>query len=193
MASDGNSLLFSMGAMGQFLGEIAFWVTDVTVLSSVLALIEIVIEKDRGWASAFDEVGWGRKLLAGTAVVRWIDKPYVTSYHFLVFGALLPIVLWAQYRIGIVHRFAASSHSDHPIADLLFFFSAFLAICILEDFLWFVLNWHYPSSLTDLLAGDVWWHTRWIPLGPSVKLPRCYVSVGGAALCLLAISIALSR
>lgn len=182
-----------MGAMGQLFGEVGFWVADVTLFSAVLALIEIVIEKDRGWASALDEAGWGRRLFAGTPMVRWIDKPYVTSYHLLVFGAILPIVLWSQYRIGVLLGFVSSSRAGNPIAELLLLLSKFLAICILEDFLWFVLNWYYPGSLTDLFAGDVWWHTRWIPLGASVKVPRCYVSVGATAIGLLAISVAVSR
>ena len=179
--------------MWQLFGRVAFWVADVTLLSVILALIEIVIEKDRGWASALNDRGWGKKLLAGTPLVRWIDKPFVTSYHLLVFGALLPIVLWIQYRIGLLVAFSSASRTNHPIADILFLFSAFLAICVLEDFLWFALNWYYPSSLTDLLAGDIWWHTDWIPLGPSVKLPRFYISVGGIAICLLATSFALSK
>jgi len=177
--------------MWELLGKVAFWAADVTILSAILAVIEIVIEKDQGWASALNERGWGKKLLAGMTVLRWIDKPYVTAYHLLVFGALLPIVLWTQYRIGIFAGFGSASHTSHVVADVLFLFSAFLAICVLEDFFWFALNWYYPSSLTDLLAGDIWWHTGWISLGPSVKLPRFYISVGGIAICLLAISFAL--
>ena len=135
----------------------------------------------------------GQEAFGGTAVARWIDKPYITSYHLLVFGALLPSVLWAQGRVGVLTGFEPASRAGIPIANFLFFFSAFLAICVLEDFLWFALNWYYPRSLTDLLAGEIWWHTSWIPLGPSVKLPRVYLSVGGIALCLLAASFVLFR
>lgn len=174
-------------------GKVGLWVADVSVLGAILAVIEIVIEKDQGWASTLDERGLGKKLLAGNPVIRWIDKPYVTAYHVLVFGALLPGVLWTQFRIGVVAGFDLASGTYQSIADFLFFFSAFLAICVFEDFLWFALNWYYPSSLTDLLAGDIWWHTDWVALGPSLKLPRCYLSVGAVALCLLAISFALSR
>jgi len=177
--------------MWVLLGKVGVWGVDVTILSAILALIEIVIEKDRGWASSLDERGWGKKLFAGTPVVRWIDKPYVTGYHLVVFGALLPLVLWAQYRMGFPAGFGSASH--HPIADGLFFFSAFLAVCVVEDFLWFVLNWYYPSSLTDLFAGEVWWHTGWVAVGRSVKLPRIYLSVGGIALGLLAVSLFLGK
>lgn len=179
--------------MWQAFADVVGWVSDVTVLSAILALVEIVIEKDRGWASSLNEVGWGRKLLAGSPVVRWIDKPYVTSYHLLVFGALLPIALWTQFRIGVLVGFFSSPLASHPIGAVLFLFSELLAICVLEDFLWFALNWHYPRSLTDLFAGDIWWHTHWIPVGPSVKLPRFYISVGVVALCLLVISLALLK
>ena len=43
-----------------------------------------------------------------------------------------------------------------------------------EDFLWFALNWYYPESLQDLLAGDIWWHTQWVQMG-HIKLPRFYI------------------
>lgn len=181
-----------MTAVWQLFAKIVLWAADVTFLSAILALIEIVIEKDQGWASTLNERGWGKRLFAGTPLVRWIDKPYVTAYHLLVFGALLPIVLWTEYQIGVLAGFGGAS-GGHPIADVLFLFSAFLAICVFEDFLWFALNWYYPSSLADLLTGNIWWHTGWIRLGPSVQLPRVYISVGAIAVCLLATSIALSR
>lgn len=170
----------------------AFWTADVMLLSSVLAVFEIVLERDRGWGSALNERGWGRKLLAGNPLIRWVaDKPYVTSYHLLVFGTLLPLVLWCQYRIGISLGFGSALRSGHAVADLMFLFSAFLAICVLEDFLWFALNWYYPRGLADLLAGNIWWHTEWIPLGPSVQLPRCYLSAGSVAILALVGSFAL--
>jgi hypothetical protein len=173
--------------------KIALWATDVMLLSAILALVEIVIEKDRGWASTLNQRGLGKKLLAGSPMLQWIDKPYVTAYHLLVFGALLPLVLCTQYRIGILAGFGFASGPRHLISDFLFLFSAFLAICVFEDFLWFALNWYYPGSLTDLFAGEIWWHTGWIPLSPSVKLPRFYLSIGAIALSLLAVSVALSK
>jgi hypothetical protein len=188
-----NLLVSSKRTMGVLFEKIALWAADVTLLSAILALIEIVIEKDRGWASTMNERGLGKKLLTGSTVLQWIDKPYVTAYHLLVFGALLPSVLWTQYRIGILAGFGFAPHPGYPIADAIFLFSAFLAICVFEDFLWFALNWYYPSSLTDLLAGNIWWHTGWIPLSSSVKLPRFYISIGAIALCLLAISVAVPR
>jgi hypothetical protein len=178
--------------MGQIFDRFAFWTADVLLLSSILAVFEIVLEKDRGWASALGEGVWGKKLFAGNPLVRWIaDKPYVTTYHLTVFGAILPIVLWTQYRIGAFLGFRSALRSGHAIADLLFLFSAFLAICVTEDFLWFALNWYYPSSLSDLLAGHIWWHTGYIPVGRSVQLPRCYISMGTIALLALATSFAL--
>lgn len=176
--------------MWQLFGTIGFWVTDVAVFSTILALIEIVIEKDQGWASSLNEVGLGKKLLAGTAAVRWIDKPYITRYHLLVFGALLPIALGTEFRMGIGGWFGLRSGTA---ADLLFLVSEFLAICVFEDFLWFALNWHYPGSLADLFAGDIWWHTRWVSMGESVKLPRFYLSVGAIAVGLLAVSVGMFK
>lgn len=184
-------LLSSIRVMWQLLAKLTFWAADVTLLSSILALVEIVIEKDQGWASALNQRGWGRKLLTGTPVVRWIDKPYVTSYHLLVFGTILPVVLWTQDRTGVLTAFGSASRTTHPVANALLFVSIFLAVCVLEDFLWFALNWHYPGSLDDLLAGKVWWHTRWITFSPSLKLPRFYLAIGFLAVLLLVAGVAL--
>ena len=49
-----------------------------------------------------------------------------------------------------------------------------LLLCVVEDFLWFALNWYYPGSLRELIAGRIWWHTRWWRIG-SIKLPGFYV------------------
>jgi hypothetical protein len=65
--------------------------------------------------------------------------------------------------------------------------AAWLAICTMEDFLWFALNWYYPGSLNDLFAGKVWWHTQWIRVG-AVKLPRCYLVASLLSAVLLAAS-----
>lgn len=179
--------------MLQIFAVSGMWVADVTVLSAILAVVEIVLERGQGWATSLGEGGLGTRLLAGSPVVRWIDKPYLTAYHLLVFGALLPTVLLFQYRIAALTGLGGAPAPSHAMADCLFYFSAFLAICIFEDFLWFALNWYYPSSLTDLFRGKIWWHTDWIALGPSLKLPRCYFSVGSIALCLFVLRLALAK
>ena len=52
--------------MERLIERFAFWTADVTLLSSALAVFEIVLERDRGWGTALNERGWGRKLLAET-------------------------------------------------------------------------------------------------------------------------------
>ncbi|HEX4007046.1 MAG TPA: hypothetical protein VHX60_12800 [Acidobacteriaceae bacterium] len=175
--------------MLQIFAVSGMWIAEVTILSAILAVVEIVLERGQGWATALGNDGLGIRLLAGSPLASWIDKPYITAYHLLVFGAVLPTVLLAQSRVAALTGLGVPAT---PMGNFLFYFSAFLAICIVEDFLWFALNWYYPTSLTDLFDGKIWWHTGWVALGPSLKLPRCYFSVGGVALCLFVLRLALA-
>lgn len=162
------------------------WLADVFTISVTVALFEIVLEKDQGWASGLSASGLGRKLWQGSIFVRCLEKPYLTIYHLLMFGLVLPLILaaqcwvlyllWSNQGVTIFHRSILTIwRVGHVVfAPYLFCIAAWLAICLIEDFLWFAFNWHYPASLHDLLSGNIWWHTRWVRVGTRV-LPRFYL------------------
>jgi hypothetical protein len=74
------------------------------------------------------------------------------------------------------------------LIPLLFLTAAWFSILVVEDALWFLLNWYYPKSMEDLLSGNIWWHTRWLTLG-SIKLPRFYVTTPIVAVAFLVASL----
>ncbi len=165
----------------------AWWLLDVLVLSIFIAVFEIFFEKDNGWASGLSQHGLGKRLWQGTTFVRLFEKPYITVYHLTMFGAIVPLILVGQYwivrvflvshafamhDIGILTIWQVGSVRFMPLFSII---AAWLAISTIEDFMWFALNWYYPTSLQDLFSGRIWWHTRWIALG-KIKVPRFYIS-----------------
>jgi hypothetical protein len=166
------------------------WLLNVLVTSVVLALFEILLEKNRGWGSGLNPNGWGRKLFEGSVIARVAEKPYLTVYHLFLFLVIVPAgfsveyLMWKSFGIG--HTFYSGvldgsgkslnlQAGNLRLVLMLYFISIWLALIAVEDFLWFVMNWYYRNSLQKLLAGEIWWHRRWIRLGP-VKLPRFYLS-----------------
>lgn len=140
---------------------------NVLVISLILAIFEISIEKDKGWATGLGPF-WGKQY--GGLIATIAEKHYLTRYHIVMFCGVLPLILVTEYlrvRTGI-----------------LLFVASWLAIGVLEDFLWFVLNWYFPGSLRMLLAGKIWWHPKYWAIG-SIQLPRYYFvsSIYIAALC----------
>jgi len=172
-------------------GLVVAWLANTLVLSLILAVFEIFLEKDKGWASGLNPSTWGRKLLKGSIIARLCEKPYITTYHIFVFLVVMPAIFLGEYlllkKLGIGHPVsgnllgASKPFLGMPLGELrfapsLFLISVWLLLLGAEDFLWFALNWFYPGSLKDLLSGNVWWHSRWVSFG-TTKLPRFYLSL----------------
>jgi hypothetical protein len=191
-----------MGRMQQWIVVLA-WCLNVLFLSLALAIFEILIERQNGWASAANPSGWGRKLFAESVIARICEKPYLTVYHLFVFVIVVPAILFGEFllvkSLGI-GRPVYSRLLDAPkwyammqmggvtVTPILFLLAAWFSILVVEDLLWFVLNWYYPKSMQDLLSGNIWWHTQWVSMG-RIKLPRFYVTTPLVAVALLALSL----
>jgi len=175
------------------------WGLNVLVVSFVLALFEILLEKNNGWASKLNPCGWGKKVLEGNIVSRICEKPFLTVYHIFIFLIVVPSALAAEYlavkwsgigtsvylgALGRPRSCLVMQVGNARVMPLLYAASVWFGIVFVEDFLWFRMNWHYPKSMQDLLSGKIWWHTQWITLG-SIKLPRFYISSFLAAMALL--------
>jgi hypothetical protein len=183
---------------------LCWWLINVLLLSSSLALFEIILERENGWASGLKRFGLGRPLWRGSLFANFIEKQYLTPYHLLMFGVVIPGIFLGQ--LYTLHRVLndvtfTSTHSAvfstchvGPVAfvPLLAILAAWLALAALEDFLWFAWNWYYPRSLQDLIQGQIWWHTQWVQIG-TIKLPRFYVVTPPLACVLLAASSLLAR
>jgi hypothetical protein len=156
------------------------WTSMVVGTSFVLAIFEILLERNRGWGSGLNPNGWGRKLLRASAIARICEKPYFTLYHVFMFAVIMPLVLVGEYlSSNVLYGVGGPSQKASGLLVHVFFVaSVWLALVCFEDFLWFLMNWYYPQSLHALLFGDVWWHTKWVTLR-YFKLPRFYFSCMG--------------
>jgi len=172
------------------------WCLNVLLLSLALALSEIFLEKEKGWASGANPKVAGRKLFRGSVLSDLCEKPYLTAYHLFVFGMIVPLILagelWLVGAAAIEHP-SLANHLVMKIGGvafvpILFLIAAWFCIFVVEDLLWFLLNWHYPRSMRDLLSGKIWWHTRWLTLG-AIKLPRFYLTTALIAAAFLAASL----
>jgi len=121
------------------------------LLMLVLAVIEIQIEGQNGWAVNLPT--W--KVKEGS----WFDRLYkkimsgkiATGYHLAVFTFVLMIL-----HLPFVFSFSWRWWSELEVLSLFFLFIVFW------DFLWFILNPHY--GLKKFKAVEIWWHNQW--LGP---------------------------
>jgi hypothetical protein len=137
------------------------------IIAFGVAIFEIIIEKDKGWGSGWDKSKWyaktfadGSRLSVFISKILSIEPPL--NYHLLLFAVFVPALLTLECLI--FNR------------SILFFFSVYIGILTVEDFLWFSLNWHF-KSFRELLKGprgSIFWHKSWVRLG-NVYLPQTYL------------------
>lgn len=109
--------------------------------SSVLALLEIEIEGDQGWASGLPtwriENRWTRRVLGARAV---------TGYH-VYFHLLLLLLAHLPFTLGLA---TFSWAAELRIASFIIF------LWLVEDFLWFV--FHPAWGLRSFRRDRIPWH-----------------------------------
>lgn len=111
----------------------------IFLIALVLALLEIQIEGKEGWASNLPvwRPGW-----------KFLSKE-ITGYH-----GLLILLLLLFFHFPFVSGGGWSLSSELKILSLFFIFVS------VWDFLWFVLNPHFP--LKKFKAEHIWWHKNWL-------------------------------
>jgi hypothetical protein len=156
------------------------YLLNVLVIAFPLAIFEIWLEKYKsGWGGEFYHPFWGKKIRIGL-LLRIAEKIYVTPYHLIMFGVVIPGIFTAEYfslRYLAWHGGWILSFTDISIVPAIFLPAVWLGVTVVEDFLWFALNWRYPDALLRLCRGEMAWHTRWVKITDSVKLPRFYLTV----------------
>jgi hypothetical protein len=146
--------------------EILTFFIGALFLALPIALLEILMEKDKGWGSDLSKKSWygrvvGEKNLVARMVVRILGVPHLFGYFVFMYFVLVPVLLVAAYFL--------------LIQEAWLLVAIYFGVLVLEDFLWFVLNWNFPA-LKELLKGPkgkIWWHKRWVRLGGGY-LPRSY-------------------
>jgi hypothetical protein len=112
-------------------------------------MVEIILEKKQGWASGLSQNGIGKRLFRGKLFVRLIEKPYITVYHLLMVGGVIPLTLgiecsiirrlWVDRSFMVCHSALLTVWQAGSVRFLPLFscIAAWLTICATEDFLWF--------------------------------------------------------
>jgi hypothetical protein len=147
--------------------KIIFFPFNILAISVIVAILEIVIEKDAGWGANLPKDKWYGKIIGKDNPVfknmaKIIGVPYFFGYGVLMYFFLIPIILVFEY-----------SFTEY---NLLFFMAIYVAATALEDFLWFVFNWNF-NSLAELVKGPngkIWWHQKWFKIWHDKFLPRSY-------------------
>jgi hypothetical protein len=164
-----------------------FYLWNVLAIAFPLALFEIWLERFKsGWDGEFTSRFWGKKIRIGF-LNKVFEKAYITPYHFIMFGAIIPALMVVQYA-WLVHLAGRNSlvmeFWDLKIVPLIFLPAVWLGNAVLEDFLWFALNWHFPDALRKLFRGEFKWHTKWVVVGKGM-VPRFYLTTPGLVIVLL--------
>jgi hypothetical protein len=139
------------------------------VYALVMALVEIEIEGEHGWAAQLPTwkrtTGWAARLWG------WMlhGKP-LTGYH----AFMLPLPLFA-FHLGFVEGQPWSWPAEARAL------ATYLLWTIEWDFLWFVFN--PPFGWRRFRRGEVWWHKRWVG-----RMPADYVQAIVASFVLTALT-----
>lgn len=157
-----------------------FYLANVLAVAFPLALLEIWLEKYKtGWNGEFRNQFWGHKIYNKFICVIF-QKTYVSVYHVIMFAGVIPAIYLVEY---LLLRERATEHGwiitvwSVRFIPALYFPALWLGVATLEDFLWFALNWRFPHALRRLTSGEMTWHTKWIKITPSVKVPDFYLTV----------------
>lgn len=147
--------------------NIFYLLINILVLALPIAILEITLEKDKGWGAGFSKDTWyGRIIGEKNKFLQFLAKmagvPYFFGYAVFMYFFLVPALLILEYFF--------------LIPDGVFLLATYAGILFVEDFLWFVFNPYFPS-LTELLKGpngNIWWHKRWVRIGENHYLPASY-------------------
>lgn len=123
------------------------------ILATVVAILEIQIEGKHGWAKNLPtwrphSSKWYVKLYA-----KVMSGKELTGYHLTMFAAIF-LFFNLPYVFGL----------PITLENYLKTVSFFLIFVVMRDFLWFVLNPHYP--LSKFKKEHIWWHSKWLWVAP---------------------------
>lgn len=123
------------------------------ILATVLAILEIQIEGQHGWAKNLP--AW--RPYSSKWYVRLYSKIMTgkefTGYHLFMFLFVL-LIFHLPYVFGLAFA------PEHWLKTLSYFFM----FSVLWDFLWFVLNPYYP--LKQFKKEHILWHNKWFWKAP---------------------------
>ncbi len=120
----------------------------IFVLAVVLALLEIQVEGQHGWAKNLPTWRPHARNWYVQVYSRLMSGKELTGYHLLMFSFVF-LIFHLPYVLGVQLAF------DHWIRTL----SLFFMFVVIWDFLWYVLNPYYP--LKQFKQEHITWHHKW--------------------------------
>ncbi|MES2215747.1 MAG: hypothetical protein V4481_00435 [Patescibacteria group bacterium] len=157
---------------------VGFYLGNVLAISIPLALFEIYLERFKsGWNGEFYSPFWGRKFHIGW-INKVMEKTYVSMYHLVMWVGVMPGVLITEYfllaHLNGGHGWIVSCYKIR-LVPILYLPAIWMGVSVVEDFLWFALNWHFPGALQMLVRAEMVWHTDYVSITRTIKLPRFYL------------------
>jgi hypothetical protein len=142
------------------------YLANLFVFAIPLTFLECWLDKYRdGWGTEFRSPFWGHKLR--WKWLRLFEKEFIVVYHVVVFFIALPLLFTGEYFLV-----APFSHQFGP----LYFIALWLGVSTLEDFLYFVFNWHFDDALERFWRGEMKWHTHYVRITANKVVPRFYIT-----------------
>lgn len=125
----------------------------IFILATVLAILEIQIEGPNGWAKNLPTWRPSADKWYVRMYVKFMSGREATGYHITMFTFVFLI-------FNLPYFFGLDLNWNNWLRTLSFF----LIFVVLWDFLWFVLNPHYP--LKKFKGEHIWWHKKWLGWAP---------------------------
>lgn len=123
------------------------------LMATVLAILEIQIEGAHGWAKNLPTWRPHPQSLISKIYMKLASGKEATGYHFAMFFFVF-LIFHLPYVFGLTLTL------EHWIKT----FSLYLMFSIMWDFLWFVLNPHYPISRFKKEHIEI--HKKWLLFAP---------------------------
>lgn len=121
----------------------------IFIIAILLAILEIQIEGAHGWAKNLPTWRPSKEKWYVRLYEKMMSGREFTGYHLTMFTFVLAI-------FHLPYVFGLSWGWEHWLKTLSFFF----IFIVLWDYLWFVLNPHYP--LARFKKEHIWWHKKWL-------------------------------
>ncbi len=160
---------------------------DILIIATPLAVLEIYLERFKsGWNGEFYSPFCGKKLYFKW-IMKSMERAYISVYHLIMFGVILPTIYLVEYLIlAHIAGYGGWVISFYGIAmvPILYLIAVGIGVATLEDLLWAMLNWHYPNTLKRFFNAELLWHTEWVNITPTKKVPKFYTAAGKFFICL---------
>ena len=108
-----------------------------------------------------------------------MEKKYIAVYHVVMFGLILPAIYIGEYALlchNTHHYDWTVEFWDVVLVAPVYLIAVWMGVAVLEDFLYFLLNWHFPNALDRFWRGEMTCHTRYTRICATKVVPHFYIT-----------------